>query len=77
MMKKRRKHCFGTKPNEWGKIKSSYASDFPGIPNNMYGYRGTQPVFGGNTGVAGYSGLGNQTLHLLPKTVTNRILKKR
>jgi hypothetical protein len=79
-MKKRSSHCFGKRinppPNEYGLVKSSYASDFPGIPNSMYGYRGTQPVFGGNTGVAGYSGLGNETLHLLPKTVTGNLFKK-
>jgi hypothetical protein len=69
-LKRRQTHCFGgrTEPNEYGMVKSGYASNFPGIPYSEYGYKGTQPVYGGNTGVGGYPGLGSQTMKLLPRT---------
>jgi len=74
-LKKKKKSCFGmkkTKPNEWGPVMNAYTGrPIFGIPNNQYGYKGTQPVFGGNTGVVGYSGLGSQTAHLLPKSRRN------
>ena len=79
ILNKKKKSCFGVdvEPNEWGKMINNYTGrPMYGIPKNVYGYNGTQAVYGGKTGVVGYSGLGNQTIHLLPNTVSN-IRRKR
>lgn len=62
------KSGFG-KPNDWetnGIINSYTGGRMSGISNSMYGYNGTQSVYGGNTGVSGYPALSRQTMGLVP-----------
>lgn len=72
-MRKKKKSCFGSsEPNMWTRngVKNFYTGrTMSGIPNNQYGYKGTQWVFGGNTGLRGYPGLSNQNVRqgLLPR----------
>lgn len=68
---KKKKSCFGSAPppNDWtrnGIVNGYTGKRMAGIANNLYGYNGTQSVYGGNTGVVGYSGLSNQTADLMP-----------
>lgn len=72
-MRKKKKSCFGSvEPNMWTRngVKNAYTGrNMSGIPINQYGYKGTQWVFGGNTGVGGYPSLSNQIVQqgLLPR----------
>ena len=62
---KRKGVSYGKKyePNTLGMVKSAYTGKMiPGIPVNLYGYKGTQWTYGGNTGVGGYPALSSQGL---------------
>lgn len=76
-MKKKKHSCFGrtcrenfsrfgkAEPNAWTRhgIRNAYTGKtMAGIADNRYGYKGTQWVYGGNTGVVGYPALGTQQL---------------
>jgi hypothetical protein len=59
------RNCFGkSTPNEWSKnVYNSYTGNYQnGIGVNKYNYKGTQSVYGGNTGVSGYPSLSNQVI---------------
>ena len=75
-MQRKKNSCFG-KANEWstkGPLNAWTGRRIPGIEKYSYGYRGTQSVYGGNTGVAGYPSLGSQQLRqgLVPFKVSKR-----
>lgn len=75
-MQRKKSSCFG-KANEWstkGPLNAWTGRRIPGIEKYSYGYRGTQSVYGGNTGVAGYPSLGSQQLRqgLVPFKVSKR-----
>ncbi len=88
-MKKKKHSCFGrtcrenfsrfgkAEPNAWTRhgIRNAYTGNtMAGIADNRYGYKGTQWVYGGNTGVVGYPALGTQQLKqgLIPMAVQKK-----
>ena len=57
--------CFGnSKPNNWSNsiVNGYIGKHMSGIKDAVYGYRGTQGVYGGPTGIVGAPGYSNQTV---------------
>lgn len=61
--RKKKSSCFGSVPNRYGIVKSSWGGSHGGFPKVKYGYRSTQGTYGGTTGVVGAPTIQNYILN--------------